>query len=129
MSDPNFQRQAQTDGSVRSAPSSANPSVSALTGVDTLTELTEGDDNELLAFLAEHDLEKYAERLRAEGVHRVSHLRDVVEEECIAQWGMSRVEARRLVRVYEKWKKHHRLPITKRLVSPPSLLSSSLGSL
>ena len=83
----------------------------------TSSDVGDGDDMELFAFLQQHDLGKYADVLRVDGVHKVAHLRDVIEEECVQQWGMSKVEARRLVRVYEKWKKQHRKTIPQKLVS------------
>eukprot|EP00117_Sycon_ciliatum_P042015 scpid31163/ scgid1134/ Tyrosine-protein kinase PR2 len=88
---------------------------------------TAEEDAELVDFLTTHVLQQYADALRASGIRKVEHLADVQETDC-EEMGMTKFESRRLLRVYEKWKKHRKSTIPKRLVRMLGGSSSASGA-
>ena len=56
---------------------------------------------EFFNFLQRYDLQQYYERLRDDGVKKISHLRDVKGED-LEKIGMSKPERKRLLGKYEQ---------------------------
>ena len=65
--------------------------------------------NETLdALLEEHGLLTFVAEMKKAGVTEMQHLQDVGEQDAISEFGMSKFQAKRLVRVFQEWKERNR---------------------
>ena len=95
---------------------------------DTINEVQDGNktiETEFLEeFLAKHSLSTFADKMRESGITEVQHLEDVDENDAVSDFGMSKFQARRLLRAFHEWK----LVKTKGgvpYINAPSLITNS----
>ncbi|CAB4000785.1 ---NA--- [Paramuricea clavata] len=68
-------------------------------------------------WLATHSLSEFCSTMQAFGITEVSHLQDVnTEGDAQSEFGMSRFQARRLLRAFQEWKSQQEKAIKRRPV-------------
>lgn len=68
-------------------------------------------------WLATHSLSEFGSKMQAFGITEVSHLEDVNgEEDAQSEFGMSRFQARRLLRAFQEWKSQQQKAVKRRPV-------------
>ena len=75
---------------------------------DSQKETTSSNESQcpesLEKWLQKNALSAHFEKMSECGITRVSHLQDVAEEDAVSDVGMTKFEARRLIRAFKEWK-------------------------
>ena len=69
------------------------------------------------ALLEEHGLLTFVAEMKKAGVTEMQHLQDVGEQDAISEFGMSKFQAKRLVRAFQEWKVQQETAKRSRLTS------------
>ena len=96
---------------------------------DSQKETTSSNESQcpesLEKWLQKNVLSAHFEKMSECGITRVSHLQDVAEEDAVSDVGMTKFEARRLIRAFKEWKETQEKKKNRQAVNVPGFVTNS----